>query len=62
LPIARMHAAVFEKLLATPPFTRDQLLMLQEDNAGDPQPAQRDFVLARQTFEEGVARYLGRDA
>src|SRR5579859_642163 len=45
LPIARIQAAFFEKLLANPPFTRDQLLMLQEDNVGDPKPAVRDFVL-----------------
>jgi NADH dehydrogenase len=62
LPIARMQAAVFEKFLASPPFTRDQLLMLQEDNVGDPKPAERDFVLQEPKFEEGVARYLNRDA
>jgi NADH dehydrogenase len=62
LPIARVQAAVFEKMLAAPPFTRDQLLMLQEDNVGDPKPAERDFVLAQPNFEEGVARYLKRDA
>jgi hypothetical protein len=62
LPIARVQAAIFEKILANPPFTRDQLLMLQEDNVGDPQPAERAFVLPQQKFEEGVARYLNRDA
>jgi uncharacterized protein YbjT (DUF2867 family) len=58
LPIARIQAGLFEKLLTNPPFTRDQLLMLQEDNVGDPKPAVRDFVLEQGSFEEGVARYL----
>jgi len=61
LPIARVQAAIFEKFLANPPFTRDQLLMLQEDNVGDPKPAEREFVLQQPRFEEGVARYLKRD-
>jgi NADH dehydrogenase len=58
LPVARVQAAVFEKVLANPPFTRDQLLMLQENNVGDPKPAERDFFLQQENFEEGVARYL----
>jgi uncharacterized protein YbjT (DUF2867 family) len=62
LPIARVQAAIFEKILVNPPFTRDQLLMLQEDNVGDPKPAEREFVLPQQKFEDGVARYLKRDA
>jgi uncharacterized protein YbjT (DUF2867 family) len=62
LPIARVQAAVFEKILPNPPFTRDQLLMLQEDNAGNPKPAERDFVLEPESFEDGVARYLKRNA
>ncbi len=58
LPVARVQAALFEKILPNPPFTRDQLLMLQEDNVGDPKPAGRDFTLEQEKFEEGVARYL----
>lgn len=60
LPMARLQAALFEKILTNPPFTRDQLLMLQEDNVGDPKPAARDFVLPMENFEDGVARYLNR--
>ena len=60
LPVARMQAAVFEKLLAHPPFNRDQLIMTEEDNAGDPKPAERDFLLQQETFEQGIARYLAR--
>jgi uncharacterized protein YbjT (DUF2867 family) len=58
LPIARMQAAVFEKLLPHPPFTRDQLIMTQEDNVGDPEPAMRTFFFQQESFEEGVERYL----
>ncbi len=58
LPLARMQAALFERILPNPPFTRDQLLMLQEDNVGDPKPAERGFLLEPERFEEGVAGYL----
>lgn len=58
LPLARLQAALFEKILSNPPFTRDQLLMLQEDNVGNPEPATRDFLLEQEKFAEGVARYL----
>ena len=36
--------------------------MLQEDNVGDPKPAEREFMLEQPKFEDGVARYLNRDA
>jgi uncharacterized protein YbjT (DUF2867 family) len=58
LPLARLQAALFEKILTNPPFTRDQLLMLQEDNIGNHEPATREFVLEDKKFEEDVARYL----
>lgn len=60
LPLARIQAAFLERILPNPPFTRDQLLMLQEDNVGDAGPAVRDFLLEQERFEEGVARYLKR--
>jgi uncharacterized protein YbjT (DUF2867 family) len=62
LPLARIQAAFLERILPNPPFTRDQLLMLQEDNVGDAGPAVRDFLLQQERFEEGVARYLKRAA
>jgi uncharacterized protein YbjT (DUF2867 family) len=58
LPIARIQATIFETILANPPITRDQLFMLEEDNVGDPRPAEREFVLRQEKFEEGIARYL----
>jgi uncharacterized protein YbjT (DUF2867 family) len=62
LPIARVQAALLERILANPPFTRDQLLMLQEDNVGDPKPAERDFMLEQERFEDSVGRYLNHAA
>ena len=62
LPIARVQAALFEKILPNPPFTCDQLLMMQEDNTGDPKSAERDFQLEQESFDDGVARYLKRPA
>ena len=59
-PLARGLAAVFECLLPHPPFTRDQLIMLQEDNCGDPQPAARDLGLTAESFEQGLARMLAK--
>ena len=61
-PVARVLGALFERILPNPPFTLDQLLMLQEDNVGDPKPAERDFLLELESFEDGVKRYLQRKA
>jgi NADH dehydrogenase len=56
LGVAGAMAAVMEFVLPQPPFTRDQLLMVSEDNAGDPLPAQRDLSVTAGSFEEGLAR------
>lgn len=40
------------------PLNRDQLLMLEEDNIGNPQPANAQFGLEPTRFAEGIARYL----
>lgn len=63
LPLARAQAAflevIFPRLLGrAPPLNRDQLIMLQEDNIGDPAPAQALFDLPTGSFREGIARYL----
>ncbi|MBM3858508.1 MAG: complex I NDUFA9 subunit family protein [Verrucomicrobia bacterium] len=60
LGIARAMAAVMEQVLHQPPFTRDQLLMVGEDNVGDPQPSERDLSVIPEVFEDGLARYLTR--
>jgi NADH dehydrogenase len=53
---------VFRRLLRkASPLSRDQLIMLQEDNAGDPQPANKLFGLVPAQLQEGIAKYLKRE-
>lgn len=42
-----------------PPLNRDQLLMLREDNVGDPGPMQRELGVEPGVFREGLG-FLGR--
>lgn len=63
LGLARCQAVllelVFRRWLRTaPPLNRDQLVMLQEDNVGDPRPANELFGLVPTPFQEGIAKYL----
>jgi NADH dehydrogenase len=65
LGIMRLQAVVLESLFPPllrrpPPLTRDQLLMLQEDNVGDPQAAADELGLNVVSFEAGLSAYLGR--
>ena len=54
---------VYPRLLRkAPPLNRDQLLMLQEDNVGEPRRTAEMFGLRQNPFVEGIARYLKRDA
>jgi len=61
--LARFQATLLEwffpaVLRQPPPLNRDQLVMLQEDNLGDPQPAQELFGLTLPEFKEGISTYL----
>jgi NADH dehydrogenase len=61
--LARTQAALLELvwpglLGRAPPLNRDQLIMLDEDNRGDPTPANTLFNLAQTPFREGISRYL----
>ena len=63
LPVARCQAAVLEfifprLLRRAPPLNRDQLVMLEEDNVGDAQPADELFGLTPVPFREGIGKYL----
>jgi uncharacterized protein YbjT (DUF2867 family) len=63
LGLARLQAAilefVFPRVLGqAPPLNRDQLIMLQEDNVGDPRPANDLFKLRPRAFKEGIRAYL----
>lgn len=63
--LARCQAAllefIFSKLFGkAPPLNRDQLIMLAEDNTGNPEPANKLFGLKPHGFKEGIASYLQR--
>lgn len=67
MAIARLQAAVFDRLKGplfacgiVPPLTRDNLLMLAQDNVCDPRPAVEAFGLTLTPFEEGLKTWLGR--
>src|SRR4030095_206610 len=44
------------------PLTRDQLMMLEEDNVTDPGPFYSDFVIRPEPFDMGLARMLADGA
>jgi len=49
---------VFPRLLKkAPPLNRDQLVMLQEDNVGNPEPANALLNLSPIRFEEGIKNF-----
>jgi NADH dehydrogenase len=63
LGVARAQAALCESVFPRffrrpPPFTRDQLIMLQEDNVGNGRAADKLFELKALSFREGIAAYL----
>ncbi len=61
--IARWPAALLELIFPyvlrkAPPLSRDQLVMLQEDNVGNPEAANQLFGLKPVSFKEEITRYL----
>lgn len=67
MPLMKLQAVLAEWIFGgilnrPPPLTRDQLLMLEEDNVGDPRPAVEDFKLLHETFAKGIGRYLRSSA
>lgn len=53
---------IFQRLLGkASPLSRDQLIMLQEDNIGNAQPANELLGLEHVPFRAGIARYLGAE-
>jgi len=63
MALARQQALMLEALwprlfgLASP-LNRDQLVMLEEDNVGDPGPARKLLGLQTESFRTGIARFL----
>jgi len=65
LPVVRCQATLLElvygRLLKQPaPLNRDQLIMLEEDNVGHGEPANRLFGLQHRSFRQGITNYLAR--
>jgi len=63
--VARIQAGflefLFPKILRkAAPLNGDQLIMLQEDNVGNAQPANELFGLRPVPFREGIEKYLGK--
>jgi NADH dehydrogenase len=53
-----VNAAILERVLPAPPVTRDQLLMLEEDNVCDTTAMRRDFDVELPELREGLRREL----
>ena len=59
MPMMKVNAFLFEKLLPRPPVTRDNLINLEEDNIGDPEPMMRDFGIVPRRVGEYLAERFG---
>ena len=59
LGVLRANAAIFEKLLPSPPLTLDQLEMLQEDNVCDVTAMRETFEVEMPELDDGLRRVLG---
>lgn len=63
MPLMRAGAAVAETVLPRPPITRDQLLMLEEDNVTERDDLKSVFGIRPTGFTDGMGTYLsGRAA
>ena len=60
LPIwfMKITAAVMSIFMKKPPISKDQLIMLQKDNACDIERIKEDFAIEPLRFEEGIKKYL----
>lgn len=56
--LMRPGATIVEFLLSKPPITRDQLLMLEEDNTTEEKALEVVFGITPTRFEEGMREYL----
>jgi NADH dehydrogenase len=63
VPVARFQAQCMEWAYSrlfhrAPPLNRDQIIMLAEDNIGDPDPACERFGIRLAPFEDGIKMFL----
>ncbi len=58
MTLMSVAAQLFEKFLPVPPLTRDQLIMLQEDNTCRVDEIVSDLGISLQGFSEGVSGFL----
>lgn len=58
MPLMRVAAALLEMFLSRPPITRDQLLMLEEDNVTDGHVLSNVFGITPTSFADGMKTYL----
>jgi NADH dehydrogenase len=58
MPVMKRGAALAEAVFSKPPITRDQLLMLQEDNITSEKALEDVFGIEPTGFEEGMRTYL----
>ena len=58
LKLCRLFAAVAERTLPHPPLTTDQIVMLEEGQVGDPDPARQLLGFHTPPLFQGLASYL----
>lgn len=56
--MAKIMARKMETFLSKPPLNSDQLIMLQEDNVGNPAEAVKDFGINPPSFQQGISAYI----
>ncbi len=59
MPIARLQAKAFNLLPMKPPFTEDQITMLEEDNVCDPAPLKETFGFKPRALEDYLKERFG---
>jgi NADH dehydrogenase len=58
MPLMKANALLAEKLLSKPPFSRDALKMLEEDNTTKRNALVEVFGLSPRTLSDGMREYL----
>ena len=56
--LMRLGASIFEKVLAAPPVTSDQLRLLEQDNICDPNALEKNFGFVPLRYEEALKEFI----